>query len=270
MDGYRYLGVNPMPTLIRNCGLNAVAKIAVALSIVLPGLTLHSYGQTINGFQLWTEFHVHHGFANVYSMDNRFRYLTNFESPKFQGFQFAPNIQRALSPSVDVFFMPVFYYNHQNDTTTTFEIRPSLGAQFHFTPGRRVLTTVRLMFEQRNVQNIEKGVWQQSTRTRIRLQVIFPITHASYFENGSLYFIADAEWFIVVDKDVNERYANRLRFRAGLGHRLNSQWRFEVFYTRQNSRSEIGGSYFIDDDIVRITVRYYTKRVTPTCVDPNG
>lgn len=246
-----------------------IVKSIPLVIFLLIAASANVFGQTTNGFQLWTEYHHNHSFANVYSLDNRLRYSTNFESPKFRGLQWAPNLQRSFTKNVDAFVMMVLNYNHQNDTTTTFEIRPALGMQLHLTPNKRILTSVRLMFEQRNLQNPERDDWQHSTRFRARPQAVVPLGHHSYFEDGSIYLIADVEWFIIMDQDVGERYADRLRARGGIGYRLSPQWRFELIYTQQRSRITLGDSYKFSDNILRLNVRYYTKRGKSKSTDPN-
>jgi len=217
-----------------------------------------SLGQTDGGNQIWVESHINHSFANVYSLDNRIRYSINFESPKFRNLQLAPNLQMSLTPNVDVYVMLVMNYTRQDDTTSTFELRPVLGTQIHFTPTKRVLSSLKLGFEVRNVLDAESSEWQRSNRFRIRPQLIIPLLKPSYFEDESIYLITDVEWFITLDRDVHERYANRLRLRAGPGYRLSPQWRFEALYTWQRSRSTIGDPFERNDNILRINIRYYT------------
>ncbi len=48
------------------------------------------------------------------------------------------------------------------------------------------------------------------------------------------YSLLDAEAFIVMDQDVEERFANRFRIRTGIGYRINYGLRLEFMYTLQN------------------------------------
>lgn len=233
-----------------------------SMLVALPLLTsaLATWAQTANDQQLWTEFYINHSFLNVYELQNRIRYRTNFESSKWRALDLMSTLDRSFTQNLDVSGGLTFSYVFQNDTLNTLELRPMLGARIHFTPNRRVLSRLYLRFEQRNMHNQESTDWQHSMRLRLRPELVVPLNRKSYFEDKQVYAIVDAEWFLVIDKDVEEKYANRFRFRGGLGYRLSRQWRFELIYMQQLSKNKIGDDFDSNDNILRMRVKWYPSR----------
>ena len=87
---------------------------------------------------------------------------------------------------------------------------------------------------------------------------IIPFNKPTMFAGDKLWYgIVDAEAFIILDKTVDERFANRYRFRTGIGYRLNYACRFEFMYTLQGSRTEIGQEFDTIDNIFRIRFKYF-------------
>lgn len=199
-------------------------------------------------------------FANAFSLQLRLTYRTNFEDPRWRSYIVLPIFQYSLTQYVDLNAGITASAVAQNDTSNTFELRPMLGARFHLTPNRRALTRIYLRMEQRNFKDLETKNWTHSTRFRIRPELLFPLNRRSYFENNQLYLIADAEWFITVDKDVDERFANQFRARLGLGYRLDARWRFEGIYMQQQSKNKIGEEFYTSDNVVRLRVKFFFPR----------
>jgi hypothetical protein len=76
-----------------------------------------------------------------------------------------------------------------------------------------------------------------------------------------LYGLTDFEIYAdVAGDEVEERYANRNRFRLGLGWRQDLEWRVEFLYTRQNSKNTLVGDFENSDNIYRIRVKHQPKR----------
>lgn len=234
-------------------------KLQALISIVLFASTINNLveAQSSTNEQLWTEFYLNYSFANVYNLENRFRYRTNFESPKWRAFDFIPTLGRSFTQNIDGSFGITFSYVFQNDTANTFEVRPTLGTRIHFTPNRRILSRLLIRLEQRNFQHKETSDWEQSARLRIRPELLIPLNRKSYFEDKMVYAIIDAEWFIIMDKDVDERFANRFRLRTGLGYRLSRRWRFEAMFMLQESKNKIGEDFYSSDNIFRLRAKYY-------------
>lgn len=208
-------------------------------------------------------------FANAFSLELRLTYRTNFEDPRWHSYIVLPIFQYSLTQNVDLNAGVTASAVAQNDTSNTFELRPMLGARFHLTPNRRALARIYLRMEQRNFKDLETKNWTHSMRFRIRPELLLPLNRRAYFENNQLYLIADAEWFITVDKDLDERFANRFRARLGLGYRLDATWRFEVIYMQQQAKNKIGEDFHTSDDVLRLRVKFYLRGHKPEAPPAN-
>jgi len=204
-------------------------------------------------------------FANMYNMELAATYSTVLESPKWRSLEFQATPEWSISQHVDVMGAILIGSTFQNEATTTFEIREMLGARIHFTPNQRILTRLLVRFEQRNQLDQESDIWVNSHRARIRTEAIIPINKKSMFAGDKLlYSLLDVESFIVVDQNVRERFANRYRLRAGIGYRINYNFRVEFVYTLQESRNTIEGDIVTTDHIFRFRLKHYINKAKPS------
>jgi len=239
-------------------------------SFVIGFLPIIVKAQDVVSNQLWLESFINYSFANVYNLENQVSYRTALDGSPYQSIIFRPTLVRSFTQNVDGQFALRVSYVLQNDTSSSLEIRPTLGSRIHITPNRRVLTRVLFRFEQRNFKDLETNEWTKTSRIRIRPEFIIPLNKKSYFENNQWYALFDVEWFVVIDKDVDERFANRFRLRVGGGYRLNANWRFEFIYMRQESKNKIGEEFYTSDNIWRARVKYYFTRGKKVDADSSG
>jgi hypothetical protein len=92
---------------------------------------------------------------------------------------------------------------------------------------------------------------------RLKAEAWIAINKLNLYQNQLWYAIVDYEGFVVVDEQVNERFANRLRARVGLGYRLDYKNRFEVIYTLQSSRNEIHGDLISNDNVLQLRYKLF-------------
>lgn len=208
-------------------------------------------------------------FANSFNLENAFTYSTVLDSPKWRSFDYAPNLEWSINAHIDLQGAVTFSRTVQAESYNTFEVRPMLGARFHFTPNKRILTRLLLRLEQRNFKNLETDEWTQVWRPRARIESLIPINQSSYFMDKLWYGIVDAEWFFAKD-DVEERFANRFRLRTGIGYRMSYTWRFEFVYTLQQSRNEAEDASVTTDNIFRFRVKHYVRKSKPSVLSGTG
>jgi hypothetical protein len=97
--------------------------------------------------------------------------------------------------------------------------------------------------------------WDISNRTRLKGEVYICVNGPNLFTDNLWYVALDYEEFIVLDQQLDERYANRRRAKIGLNYRLNYKHRFDVSYTLQSSRNEIGGDFIGNDNVIQFRYR---------------
>jgi hypothetical protein len=204
-------------------------------------------------------------FANSWNVELAGTYSTVVQEPKWRALDLQVTPEYSFSQHIDLMGAFLVANTFQSQSLTTFEVREMLGARIHFTPNRKILTRLLLRFEQRNLQDLETNQWDHSTRTRIRAETVIPLNKPTMYANDKLWYsIVDAEAFVVMDQDVNERFANRLRIRTGIGYRINYGTRLEFVYTLQRSKNIIGGNFESTDNIFRFRLKQYLNKSKPS------
>jgi hypothetical protein len=234
---------------------------AIALTFFFPVAGAHAQANE----QLWFEYMLNYPFANSWNVELAGTYSTALNTPKWRAFDVQVTPEYALSQHVDLMGALLVSNTFQNKSLNTFEVRPMVGTRLHFTPNKRLLTRLLVRLEQRNLENQETNEWDQSTRGRVRLETIFPFNKPTMFAGDQLvYGLLDAEAFLVLDRDVPERFANRLRIRTGIGYRFSYTFRVEFVYTLQRSRNALEDDFSTTDHIFRIRLKHYLRKVKPT------
>jgi hypothetical protein len=212
----------------------------------------------INSTQLWTDFTVNKALQNSYSFDCEASYRTNLNSSdKWHSVNITPKIEKSLGNHWDLLLYFGSINTLQQQNYNTWEIRPGLGVRFHFTPVRKLLIRILGRFELRNQYTFETRTWDVNFRSRFRLEETFFINGESFEKNDLWYILSDLELFYTVDKELEERYSDRMLLRLGVGYKLSDSWRFESIYTYQFSKNTITGEFSKDDDgIIRLRFRY--------------
>ncbi len=241
----------------------------------IPFISFFLIAGTIQGQessnQIWNEYMFNIPFANVYNVELAANYSTALESPEWRSLEFQVTPEWSISQYVDVMGGILLGSTIQSESTTTFELREMLGARIHFTPNKRILTRMLVRFEQRNQLNQESGLWENSHRSRIRAEAIIPINKQSMFAGDKLWYgILDVESFLVLDKNLDERFANRFRLRAGIGYRISYGTRLEFVYTIQQSKNTIDDNFNTTDNIFRFRIKQFVNKAKPSSLQGNG
>ena len=130
-----------------------------------------------------------------------------------------------------------FIYTNQFSDTSTFEIRPTLGALFKINPDSRFYFRNYLRLEYRQIFYSHTDDNSGSGRIRNRVELKASITQPRYSYNKNLYALTDFEVFLNLGDEPQERYLYRYRWRLGLGYRFNNEWRVQGLYVLQESRN---------------------------------
>ena len=213
---------------------------------------------------------LNYPFANSYNVEFATTYSTLLGQPKWNSFDLQVTPEWSVTPHVDLMGALYMSRTFQNESLTTNEYREMLGARIHFTPNKRILSRLLVRLEHRSLEDTEADTWTQSTRSRLRVETLTPLNRKSMYEDKLWYAIVDAEVFIVNDKDVHERFANRLRVRGGVGYRISYGLRVEVIYMVQRSRNETTDGSLSTDNIFRFRIKQYLHRAKPSTATGTG
>jgi hypothetical protein len=235
----------------------AIALLILILSSGAPGL---AQSQT----QLWIEYQLSYPFRNVFLLENTTTYQTLLtKEGKWNCIALSPTFEYTAFRWLDLLSEVPVGYTHQTETASTFEVTPMVGGRFHITHTRRIKPRLVCRYQVRAFREIEAAEWEISNRTRLRGEILVTINGPSLFVDNLWHAFADYEEFIVLDQQLDERYANRRRARAGLGYRLNYKHRFELSYTLQASRDEIDGGFEQNDNVIQFKYKMFLNPATP-------
>ncbi|MBL7876924.1 MAG: DUF2490 domain-containing protein [Cyclobacteriaceae bacterium] len=212
--------------------------------------------------QLWLDFQLSYPFANRYLLENTTSYQTLLnENGKWWNLSISPTFEYSLFTRLDLISEIPLGYTLQKEGVNTFEISPMVGGRFHITQNRKIDTRFLLRYQTRAFHEIDASNWEISNRTRLKGEIYWSINGPNLFNDKLCYAFADYEEFIVLDQQLDERYANRRRGRVGIGYRLNYKHRFDLSYIHQSSRNEIEGEFISNDNIIQLKYKLYLNPV---------
>ena len=162
-----------------------------------------------------------------------------------------------LSPKFDLISEVPIGQTSQKEGVNSFEISPMVGARYHLSQNHKIDARFLLRYQVRNFHQIEADNWEVSNRTRLRAEVYWSINGPNLFTDKLWYAFTDYEEFFVLDQQVEERYANLRRARLGIGYRLSYSHRFDLSYTMQSSRNEIGGDFSSIDNVIQLKYKWF-------------
>ena len=218
--------------------------------------------------QLWLDLQTTYPFANNYLLENTTTYQTLLnKTGKWRSINISPTFEYSILRQVDLLSEVSIGYTRQTDGVSSFEIAPMVGARYFFSQGKRIDTRLVWRYQMRAFKQIEQEDWDISNRTRLRGEAFISINGPNLFTDKLWYIFLDFEEFIVLDEQLDERFANRRRGRIGVGYRLDYKNRFELSYTLQSSRNEIEGDFISTDNVIQLRYKIYinpTRAITNT------
>ena len=105
-------------------------------------------------------------------------------------------------------------------------------------PGRFLVATL-FRIEQRNFFYSDDTETKHEVRFRVRIEAKAPINHRDLSQDKTVYVLGDAEAFMPVGEEVEERFATKYRARVGLGYRINASQRIDLLYMWDRVRDTI-------------------------------
>ena len=217
--------------------------------------------------QLWLEFQFDYPFANKYLFEISAAYQTLLTEDRWRSVGLSPTFEYVLFTRLDLTAELPIAYTMQQEGTTSFELAPLVGFRFHITQNKRIDTRFIVRYQQRYFRQVEDEDWDISNRTRLRGEIWISINRPNLFNDNLWYTFLDYEEFIVLDEQLDERYANRRRGRIGVGYRLNYKNRFEIAYTLVSSRNEIEGEFNNDDNVIQLRYKMFLNPAKPVQPD---
>lgn len=237
-----------------------VRRAYALLALLLTGPC--AIAQQNNG-QLWVDGIIGRNFASEFMFETEFSYqrLLSGGADGWYSLNATPSVERSMTPHWDLLVGFPLSYTIQNDTSRSSEMRLQFGSRFLFTPFKRVQTRLLIRWEERYVRDEETMEVDNTNRLRLRAEIAVPLDAPRWNADTMWYALTDVEVFFT-SSDVQERFANRMRNRIGIGRKFSYNWRLEFLYTLQRSRNALDDSEPSNDHIFRLRLKYYmTPRV---------
>jgi hypothetical protein len=218
--------------------------------------------------QLWLDYQIDYPFANRYLLEVAANYQTLLsKDDKWRSIGLTTTFESLIFTFLDVTADLPIAYTLQKEGSNSFELAPIVGLRFYITQNKRIDTRVLIRYQQRYFRQVEQNDWDISNRTRLKAEAYICLNGPNLFTDNLWYLALDYEEFIVLDQQLDERYANRRRAKMGLNYRLNYKHRFDISYTLQSSRNEIGGDFISNDSVIQFRYRLF---LNPTGVSANS
>ena len=216
------------------------------------------------GQQLWLDYQEDYPFANQYLFEVTGSYQTNaWSDNSWRNYSLTPTLEWQWFQYLDVLFNVPIAYTVQTEDFNSFELDPSVGLRYHITQNKRITSRLVFKLEERIFRNVADEEWEFSNRLRLKGEILISLNGPNLFQDNLWWTILDYEEFFVTDQQLDERFANRRRGRVGLGYRLNYRNRFELIYTLQSSRDEIGGDYNRLDNVLQLRYKMFLNPSKP-------
>lgn len=241
--------------------IRRVSTLVIALLIAAT-----ASAQTEPTTQLWGNFTLdwHTSPRVTYSLDFEPKVLVAGppDQPVWASLDVTPSAEFAITKWADLIGESVLARTIQTDDLKTTEVSVRGGARFHlFSRQQRVLFNEQFPKRRLVLRDLVRWEWRHfsysddepstgSWRFRNRAEFLFPLNRPTMGADGTIHLIADWEWFIPISDDAHERYANRRRYRGGVGYRPNRNWQTAVLYIRTNSRNTIDQPFSTSENIL--------------------
>jgi hypothetical protein len=208
--------------------------------------------------QLWFDYQIDYPFANRYLIEAAASYQTLLsKNDKWRSLSLTTTFEALVFNFMDVTADVPLAYTLQKEGSNSFEIAPIVGLRFYITQSKRIDTRVLVRYQQRYFRQIEQNDWDVSNRTRLKAEAYICLNGPNLFTNNLWYVALDYEEFIVLDQQLQERYANRRRAKIGLNYRWTYRHRFDASFTLQSSKDEIDGYFIATDNVIQLRYRLF-------------
>jgi hypothetical protein len=161
-------------------------------------------------------------------------------------------------------------FTHQFSGLDTFEVTPRIGVRVHLfqsvwghlphperLPASRLSLGNLLRLESRHFWYSDDQGSSHEWRLRNRAEAKFALNRGNLSEDGTLYLIADAEFYVPLGDETPERFSTKFRTRLGLGYRFDYRKRLEFLYIRDNSRSTLEEDFEKDANIFDFRLKIF-------------
>jgi len=203
----------------------------------------------------------------TYSLDFEPKIQVSGPPPAWAALDVTPGAQFTLTKWADLIGEGVVARTVQTDNLRTTELTVRGGALFHLfsrqeqlffkehLPKRRLVIRDLVRWEWRHFSYSDDEPNSSSGRFRNRVEFFYPLNRPNMGSDGTVHLIADWEWYVPIKGDLSERFANKRRYRGGVGYRRDRSWQMAALYMRSNSRNTIDEPFGTSENIIDLQVK---------------
>ena len=161
-------------------------------------------------------------------------------------------------------------YTNQNDNVRSVEVTPRAGIRLHILsnfreeidpevhPPRKLAIANLSRIEYRNFWYSGGDLdYDSSWRFRNRIELKLGLNRSDFNTDGAWYLKADFEAFVNIRDEIQERFATRIRTRAGVGYRFAYKTRLEVLYIRDEDRNTLENGFETSSNILDVRLKKF-------------
>jgi hypothetical protein len=186
--------------------------------------------------------------------------------PEWRTLDVTPSVELTKGNWFDMIAETLFARTRQSDNLMTTEVTPRIGLRFHLLsnlhdalakekqPRRRLVLRNLIGVEWRTLSYSDGTPSSSTARVRNRLEALWAVNRPRVTDAGATYALSDAEWFWT-QHEPQERFANKQRLRAGIGHRFGYAWRVESLYVWDRSRDAASDGFSTAHHAIEASVR---------------
>jgi hypothetical protein len=233
--------------------------LVVAL-LAVPARTVEAQDSTTVTGNLWLDFIVNWRFAPEFRFwaDNYYRTLfTGAPTQRMVGTR--PELSYSALGWLQVMGGANIRYTDDSGGLNSWELRPYIGVQFIGDRFRRVVFENYTRLEYRKFLYTGSDSTSASWRFRTRFEITGLVSGETFLDPGSWHVSGDAEFFVDLSNPVEERFADRLRFRLGVSYVRTLKWHFDAFYIMQLSRDTQTSGVTSIDNFLRLRAKFFPE-----------
>ncbi len=239
--------------------LSRVARVGVVLVLlaVPAGRMVAQDSTTVTG-NLWLDAIINWRFASEFRFwaDNYYRTLVS-GGPSQRMIGTRPELAYGALGWLQFMAGANIRYTDDSGGLNSWELRPYIGVQFIGDRFRRVVVQNYTRLEYRKFLYTGSDSTSASWRLRTRFEIRALVSGKTFIDPGSWRLSGDVEFFVDLSEPVDERFAERVRFRLGVGHVRTLKWHFDAFYVLQFSRDTQTSGVTAIDNFLRLRVKFY-------------
>jgi hypothetical protein len=237
-----------------------VKVMAMSMSLLIGSWSIGFAQQEEVTIQTWYSFSLNKNFATNFMFYTNPEYYEMIQGEdKWGQVAWTTGVEYYPNNTFDLYTDIFSTYTQQASGINTMEIRPRLGARWHIVKlERKVPVNLQVLYEFRNQYDIDSSKWSTSHRFRLRPEARISLNRENILQDKNISLRIYGEFFMNVDKAIEERFWNSRQIGMGLYYRHNGRRRYELRYIQQEAKNSLEQERFqVSSHILYFLVTFF-------------